>query len=63
MVASKTRPNTIYPLSNILNAILLFEPKVIFVVNDPIFLVSDHLPFPAKRKPDIILVSLETFNN
>ena len=34
---------------------------MIFVVNDPMLVQSDHLPAKSKRKPDIIKVSLKTF--
>jgi hypothetical protein len=47
-----------------LNAILSLDdedPRVIFVVNDPMIVESDHLPAKSKRKPDIIKVSLKTF--
>jgi hypothetical protein len=47
-----------------LNTILSFrdkDPQVIFVVNDPMIVQSDHLPAKSKRKPDIIKVSLKTF--
>jgi len=46
------------------NAILRFgdeDPQVIFVVNNPMIVQSDHLPAKSKRKPDIIKVSLQTF--
>ena len=44
-----------------MNAILRFgdeDPQVIFVVNNPMIVLSDHLPAKSKRKPDI---TLQTF--
>lgn len=37
------------------------DPRVIFIVNDPMIVESDDLPAKSKRKPDIIKVSLKTF--
>lgn len=53
------------PLVNALNAILSWaskdKPRVIFVVNDPVIIHSPYLENAPKRKPDIILVTLDTF--
>lgn len=50
---------------NALNAILHWASKgkaqVIFVVNDPVIIQAPYLENAPKRKPDIILVKLDTF--
>ena len=51
------------PLVNALNAILSLddEQEVIFIVNDPMFVESSHLPSSVtKRKPDIVLTTLKS---
>lgn len=50
------------PLVKALNAILSLndEDEVMFIVNDPMFVESNHLPaYVRKRNPDIVSVTLE----
>jgi hypothetical protein len=51
------------PIVNVLNAILCLddESEAIFIRNDPVFVESIHLPDSVtKRKPDVVLVELES---